>query len=265
MGAQALAEGSRHRPSRAPTAYPPTLDSTGRSLRVLVVDDHELLRAGTRKILEAAEGFLVIGEAADGATAVQLVGDLKPDVVLLDIRLPDANGIEVARRVLAVDSAPVVLVLSAYEDEHYVRAALAVGVSGYLLKTLPADELVARIRQAWNDPAPIPLSPLSETDLHAETAALHLTAREREVVALVALGLANKQIARRLDISPRTVEGHLNRVFEKVGASSRTELVHLALARGLIPTGDWRDGLGSSPAQMRVAAPDPDGSRPDPS
>ena len=239
MGAPMLAQRSRQRSSRALTTEPPDVEPEVRTLRVLVVDDHELLRAGTRKILEAAAGFLVVGEAADGRTAVQLAGDLDPDVVLLDIRLPDANGIEVARRILAADGPPVVLVLSAYDDEHYVRAALAVGVSGYLLKTLPADQLVARIRQAWEDPSP---SPHSATGLDAEAGALHLTVREGEVVGLVALGLANKQIARRLDISPRTVEGHLNRVFEKVGASSRTELVHLALARGLIPTGSWQDG-----------------------
>ncbi len=119
---------------------------------MLVVDDHELLRAGTRQILEQADGFDVIGEAADGGSAVRLVRELGPDVVLVDIRLPDGNGIDVARKILALEAPPIVLVLSAYDDEHYVRAALAAGVSGYLLKTIPADELVRLVRAACDDP-----------------------------------------------------------------------------------------------------------------
>ena len=206
---------------------------------VIVVDDHELLRAGTRQILEQADGFDVIGEAADGASAVRLVRELGPDVVLVDIRLPDENGIDVARKILALEAPPIVLVLSAYDDEHYVRAALAAGVSGYLLKTIPADELVRLVRAACDDPVKVidVPSPGSSSSLGRQWDDDSLTARERDVVRLAVRGLANKQIARQLSISPRTVEGHLNHIFEKVHAGSRTELVHYALSHGLFSTG----------------------------
>jgi DNA-binding NarL/FixJ family response regulator len=215
------------------------VDSLESPKTVLVVDDHELLRAGTRQILEQAEGFDVIGEAADGANAIRLVRELGPDVVLVDIRLPDGNGIEVARRILALEAPPTVLVLSAYDDEHYVRAALAAGVSGYLLKTIPADELVRRVRAVCDDPVnviDVPSSGRSPT-LGQQWDDTSLTARERDVVRLAVRGLANKQIARQLSISPRTVEGHLNHIFEKVHAGSRTELVHYALSHGLFTAG----------------------------
>jgi DNA-binding NarL/FixJ family response regulator len=206
---------------------------------VLVVDDHELLRAGTRQILEQADGFDVIGEAADGGNAVRLVRELAPDVVLVDIRLPDGNGIDVARTILALEAPPIVLVLSAYDDEHYLRAALAAGVSGYLLKTIPGDELVRLVRAACDDPVNVVDLPFpgGSSSLGHHWDDVSLTARERDVLRLAVRGLANKQIARQLSISPRTVEGHLNHIFEKVHAGSRTELVHYALSHGLFPTG----------------------------
>jgi DNA-binding NarL/FixJ family response regulator len=202
---------------------------------VLVVDDHELLRAGTRQILEQAEGFDVIGEAADGGNAVRLVRELAPDIVLVDIRLPDGNGIDVARTILALEAPPIVLVLSAYDDEHYVRAALAAGVSGYLLKTIPADELVRLVRAACDDPVNVVDVPFpgGSPSLGHRWDDVSFTTRERDVLRLAVRGLANKQIARQLSISPRTVEGHLNHIFEKAHAGSRTELVHYALSHGL--------------------------------
>ncbi len=208
--------------------------ATPPELRIVVIDDHELLRAGTRQLLDEATGFAVVGEAGDSQSALRIVRDRRPDLVLLDIRLQDGSGIDVARQVLTHDPAPMVVILSAYDDEHYVRAALAVGVSGYFLKTLPADELVAQIRQLVRHPSPVPQLPaLDWVPPGQRRDRPELTLREREVVRLAARGMANKQIARRLGISPRTVEGHLNHVFDKVGATSRTELVHYALTHGL--------------------------------
>jgi DNA-binding NarL/FixJ family response regulator len=206
-------------------------------LRVVVIDDHELLRAGTRRILDDARGFTVVGEAEDGEPALRVIAQAHPDIALVDIRLPSINGIDLARQIVDQHPEITVLILSAYDDEHYVRAALAAGVAGYLLKTTPSEELIRSIRTARRgsifldrgltgrgDKAPVawPNPPSSR-----------LTARESEVVRLVARGRSNKAIAHQLGISPRTVEGHLNHVFEKVGTTSRTELVHYALANRL--------------------------------
>ena len=205
--------------------------------RVVVIDDHELLRTGTRRILDDASGFNVVGEAEDGAAALDVIAELAPDVVLVDIRLPSMNGIDLARQIVTDYPDTTVLILSAYDDEDYVRAALAAGVAGYLLKTMPSDELIRSIRAACDGihlgehgPTGRGEKALS-SDLQNDPP--RLTTREVEVVRLVTRGLSNKAIARQLGISPRTVEGHLNHVFEKVGTASRTELVHYALANSL--------------------------------
>lgn len=205
--------------------------------RVVVVDDHELLRAGTRRILEQATGFTVVGEAGNGESALRVVAEQRPDVVLLDIRLPQGNGIDLARQIASHHPDVTVLILSAYDDEHYVRAALSAGVAGYLLKTTPSDALVEAIRAACDGLTlghPIPASQ-RETTLSERSGSPppRLTSREQEVVRLVARGMSNKAIAHELGISPRTVEGHLNHVFEKLETNSRTELVHYALAGSL--------------------------------
>ena len=208
-----------------------------RALRVVVVDDHELLRAGTRRILDDATGFTVVGEADDGEAALVVIADAEPDVVLVDIRLPSVSGIDLARQIVEDYPTTTVLILSAYDDEHYVRAALAAGVAGYLLKTTPSDELVRSIRAACEGSPLLDRVPSGRGEkasaIHARVGGARLTVREQEVVRLVARGRSNKAIAHQLGISPRTVEGHLNHVFEKVGSTSRTELVHYALANGL--------------------------------
>jgi DNA-binding NarL/FixJ family response regulator len=206
-------------------------------IRTVIVDDHELLRTGTRRILEEAQGFAVVGEAADAEDARQVVADTTPDLVITDIRLPTLNGIDLAAR-LADDHPQLVLViLSAYDDEHYVRAAMAAGVSGYLLKTMPSHDLVTALREAYQGGRSLVGTPqgTGEKDPAAgpQVAGEQLTAREAEVVRLVARGMSNKTIAHQLGISSRTVEGHLNHVFDKLGVLSRTELVHVALANSL--------------------------------
>lgn len=218
--------------------------------RVVVVDDHELLRAGTRRILDDATGFTVVGEAGDGGDALRVIADTKPDVVLVDIRLPTGNGIDLSLQIVSEFPTITVLILSAYDDEDYVRAALAAGVAGYLLKTMPSDELVHSITAACDGfgvPHIATTAQGEKDNLYAREAhAIHLTSREQEVVRLVARGLSNKVIARDLGISPRTVEGHLNHVFDKLGTTSRTELVHYALAHSLFVRGR-ADGTGSAP------------------
>ncbi|MDA8147350.1 MAG: response regulator transcription factor [Actinomycetota bacterium] len=209
-------------------------DEAGRRLRVVVADDHAVLRAGTRQILEQAGDIEVVGEAADGEEALAQCAILRPDVALLDIRMPGPNGIDVARRLADEQPDVVVVVLSAYDDEAYVRAALACGVGGYLLKTAPAGELVHAVRSAAAGTTvldPSIIRRLAGSPGGDDPAGL--TWRERQVVALVAGGLANKVVGSRLGISVRTVEGHLNHAFTKLGVSTRTELVRFALANGL--------------------------------
>ena len=189
-------------------------------------------------ILDDADGFVVVGEAADADEASSVVGDTEPDLVITDIRLPTANGIDLAARLVDDHPGLMVVILSAYDDEHYVRAALAAGVSGYLLKTLPSHELVAALRDACAAGPSATAVPRGkgEKDLvdPGPDEDERLTVREAEVVRLVARGMANKAIAHQLGISPRTVEGHLNHVFDKLGILSRTELVHYALAGRLL-------------------------------
>jgi DNA-binding NarL/FixJ family response regulator len=209
--------------------------------RVVVVDDHELLRAGTRRILEEAAGFSVVGEAGDGEKALQVIAEMRPNVVLIDIRLPTINGIELARRLARDFPKTTVLILSAYDDESYVRAALSAGAAGYLLKTMPSDDLVRSIEAACKgqrlEGGPTVGSGDKAEPVSPDAYRPHLTAREEEVVQLVSRGMSNKAIAQHLEISPRTVEGHLNHVFEKLGTNSRTELVHYALANSLFARG----------------------------
>jgi DNA-binding NarL/FixJ family response regulator len=228
-----------------------------RVYRTVIVDDHELLRAGTRGILEQADGFVVVGEAADSESACQVVADTSPDLVIADISLPTVNGIDLARQL--VDDHPdlVVVILSAYDDEHYVRAAMAAGVSGYVLKTMPSHQLVTALRDACAGTGQLSGLPRGrgEKDLvragQAVRADDRLTAREAEVVRLVARGMSNKAIARQLTISPRTVEGHLNHVFDKLGILSRTELVHYALAGSLFVRDPGPVGLPDGPDETR--------------
>lgn len=232
--------------------------------RTVIVDDHELLRAGTRGILEEAPGFRVVGEAADADTARQVVADALPDLVITDIRLPTTNGIDLAAQLLDDHPGLVVVILSAYDDEHYVRAALAAGVTGYLLKTLPSHELVAALTEACAGPGGPAGAPLGrgekDLDRPATDTSEQLTARESEVVRLVARGMSNKSIAHQLGISPRTVEGHLNHVFDKLDVFSRTELVHYALATGHFV----RDGSTAPPAPVAGTDAHPGGAGPDP-
>jgi hypothetical protein len=196
----------------------------------------------------------VVGEAADADSAQVVVANTLPDLVITDIRLPTTNGIDLAAQLVNDHPGLVVVILSAYDDEHYVRAALAAGVSGYLLKTMPSHELVTALRDACAGAGAgagritrIPQG-RGEKDLSADAVdpSEQLTARETEVVRLVARGMANKVIAQQLSISPRTVEGHLNRVFDKLGIVSRTELVHYALANSLFIR-DPQGGPGADP------------------
>ena len=214
-------------------------------IRVLLVDDQALLRAGFRVLVGAAADVEVVGEAGDGATAVELCHALHPDVVLMDIRMPGVDGLEATRRISAdPDLAGTrVLVLTTFELDQHVFEALRAGASGFLGKGVEPDTLVQAVRTVAAGESL--LSPratrglvahfLASSSLGDDVSGLaELTDREREVVALVALGLSNDDIAERLVLSPLTAKTHVNRAMAKLGVRDRAQLVVLAYQSGLV-------------------------------
>lgn len=207
-----------------------------RTVSVLLAEDHAVVREGTRRIVEADPGIEVVGEAADGSDAIALASRLQPDVVLLDLHMPHINGIEATRRIVAERPDARVLILSAYDEEDYVSAALDAGASGYLLKSAHGHDVVAAIHaiaqgQVVMD-ARIARRALRRRD---GPAADEPTAREIEVLRLAARGLRTRDIAAELGTSPRTVEAHLTSIFNRFGVTTRTEAVMHAAARRWIP------------------------------
>jgi two-component system, NarL family, response regulator LiaR len=208
-------------------------------LRLLIAEDHTLVREGTRRILEQQSDFEVVGEAESGEAAIDLAASLRPDVAILDVRLPGCTGIDACREIAARQLGVRCLILSAYDDEQYVIEALRAGASGYLLKTAPSRELVDAVRAVGSGATVLQDAisrRLAESRIRPAQggAAGEVSARELDVLRLAARGLANKDIARRLGISRRTVEGHMNNLFSKLGATSRTEVVLEALNRHLV-------------------------------
>ncbi|MFD7900824.1 response regulator [Kitasatospora sp. NPDC059747] len=213
---------------------------------VLVVDDQILVRAGLAALIHAAPGLDVCGQAADGEQAIALAARLRPDVVLMDIRMPDVDGITATERILAqaADPLPRVLVLTTFDLDEYVYGALRVGASGFLLKETPPERLLTAIEVvAGGDMlfAPSVTCRLIEAYAHrigqeadAPTELDPLTARELDVLQLVGAGLGNSEIADELAVTVGTVKTHLNRIMTKVGISSRAQAVVLAYDSGLI-------------------------------
>ena len=212
------------------------------TIRILLADDHALVRQGTRRILEEQQDFRVVGEAEDGKQALELVKRLKPDVVLLDIRMPQLSGVDVVRELSKSSRETKILILSAYDDDEYILALMEAGVSGYLLKTAHANELVESVRNvAAGKNVLHPDIAMKVAHLWARRQTIsgqevsrQLTPREMEVLRLAAKGLSAKAIAGNLNISVRTVNGHFNSIFNKVGVSSRIEAVLYALSRHLV-------------------------------
>ncbi len=204
-------------------------------IRLLIADDHPVVRAGLSGMLSDEPGFEVVAEASDGAEAVRLAAATRPDVVLMDLRMPRVDGVAATARILAeVDPAPRVLILTTYESDDQILAAIEAGASGYLLKAAPQDEIVAGIRSVAAGQSA--LSPRIAVRLVERMRRPDpvLTHRERDVLRLVATGNSNKQVAVALGIGESTVKTHLLKVFEKLGVADRTRAVTLAMERGLL-------------------------------
>jgi DNA-binding NarL/FixJ family response regulator len=217
-------------------------------IRVLLADDQLLVRAGFRALLDAQGDIEVVGEAADGEEALGLVRQLRPDIVLMDIRMPRLDGLATTRRITSEpDLAAVkVVMLTTFELDEYVFEAIRAGASGFLVKDTEPEELLRAVRAVVDGDAL--LSPGVTRRLIAEFAArskepaaadtlAELTEREREVMALVGIGLSNEEIARRLVVSPLTAKTHVSRAMVKLGARDRAQLVVLAYESGLVRPG----------------------------
>jgi len=208
-------------------------------ITVLIAEDHAVVREGTREILENDPTLVVVAEAADGPSVLELVAHHRPQVILLDLNLPILNGIEVTRRLRAAAREPRILILSAYDDEDYVLAALTAGADGYLLKTSHAADVVAALHAVVGGEVVLDggVAPavLSRARDGAPTSG-PLTRRELDVLRLAARGARTKEIASSLDVSTRTVEAHLTSIYTKLGVSGRTEAILRANALGLVST-----------------------------
>jgi DNA-binding NarL/FixJ family response regulator len=204
-------------------------------IRVLVADDHAVVRAGIVALLSAEPDIDVVGEAVDGEQAVELALALLPDLVVMDVRMPRLTGDAATARIRERTDAVRVLVLTTYESDASILSAIEAGASGYLLKAAPAEELIAGVRSVAA--GEVALSPAIAAQLVSrmrEPAPTALTARETEVLRLVAEGLSNRAIGERLFVGEATVKTHLLRTFEKLGVNDRTRAVTLAMERGLI-------------------------------
>ncbi|KRE63548.1 response regulator transcription factor [Nostocoides sp. Soil756] len=221
-------------------------------IRVVIADDQALVRAGFRLILESEPGLAVVGEADDGAHALAVCAAQDPDVVLMDLRMPEVDGLEATRRLQASHSRAKVLALTTFDTERYVYEALRAGASGFLLKTAPPDRLVAAVRQVHAGEAllaPSITRRLIEDYVRrpgpgpARTAGplAHLTERETEVLRLVARGLSNAEIAERLFLGETTVKTHINRLLAKLPARDRVQAAIAAYEHGLVRPGDPRE------------------------
>jgi DNA-binding NarL/FixJ family response regulator len=203
-------------------------------IRVVIVDDHPLLLEGTRRCLDAAEGIAIVGEATEGKAALDLIGEQLPDVLLLDVQLPDISGVEVARHVRASFPRVAVLVLTGHDEAGYVRSLLKAGIAGYLRKTASADELVAAVRAVAKGRTVL-VSEAASPILFGEIEVL--TEREHEVLQHLAAGLSNAEIARALYVSQKTVEFHISHILQKLGARSRVQALLKAREHGLLEAG----------------------------
>jgi DNA-binding NarL/FixJ family response regulator len=219
------------------------------SIRVLVADDQSMVRSGFRMLLSREQDIEVVAEASNGLEAVDKAGRFRPTVVLMDIRMPELDGLEATRRILAADDAPRVLILTTFDLDEYVYQALRAGASGFVLKDDPAEQLLSAIRivaggEALLSPAITKrvISQFSRMPQRTPQKELEdLTERELEVLRLIARGLSNAEIGQELHISDTTVKTHITHIFQKLDLRDRVQAVVLAYESGLVDTDAWQN------------------------
>ncbi len=204
------------------------------TISVILADDHAVVRRGIRDFLTETGDIAVIAEAGEGAHAYELVIQHHPDVVLLDVQMPNGSGIDVARKLRAERRDLGILMLTAFDDPPYIKASIEAGANGYVLKSSDADEIIQAVRAVYEGKTAFLVGLSAQVLVTLRGPAPEITGREREGLQLVARGLTNKAIGFQLSISDRTVQGHLANIYEKLGASGRTEAVTRAVSLGLI-------------------------------
>jgi NarL family two-component system response regulator LiaR len=220
-------------------------------IKVLLVDDHSLLREAMRGCIDQEDDMEVVGEASDGEEAVRLSAGLKPDIVIMDIVMPKLNGIEASKQIKGMNPAVAVLILTAYDDDRYVLGLLEAGAAGYLLKSARGRTVVEAVRTISRGESvlhPAVIAKLLKHAMHAENGRNQaeggdlLSAREMEIMGLASRGMSNKDIAEDLCLTVRTVKAHLSNIFAKLGVASRTEAILKGLREGWLTLEDSRPG-----------------------
>jgi len=215
--------------------------------RILIADDHAMLREGMRNLLEQEKDFELVGEAIDGEEAVKIAKELKPDIVIMDIVMPKLNGVEATKQIKQASPSTSILILTAYSDIRYIIGLLEVGACGYLLKNSPGKEVVKAIHSVRSGESVLDpevtrklvqrLANLSRSEEQRETGG-QLTTREIEILNWASRGLSNKEMSEKLFISLRTVKAHMTNIFNKLGCSSRTDAIIKGLKQGYIDLND---------------------------
>lgn len=223
--------------------YDPSTAKKSEKIKVMLVDDHSLMRDSLRMHLESQADIEVIAEASNGEEAVKLATELTPDVIIMDIAMPKLNGLEATRQIKLVNRNVVILILTVHDDIEYILRILESGADGYLTKNLPGEKLIDAVRLVFSGESVLSSGVMDKLLKHAlrypikpSVAVIrgNLSTRELETLRLVAKGMSNKQIAQELNISMRTVKGHVFNIFSKLNANSRTEAVIIGLRSGLI-------------------------------
>jgi DNA-binding NarL/FixJ family response regulator len=214
-----------------------------RPIRILIVEDHNVVREGLKILINSDPGFTVAGEAENGRDAVQIISELRPDVVLMDLAMPNGGGLEATRQICAMAQAPKVLVLSAYQEENLVLGAMEAGAAGFITKHSAAVELLVAIREVFSDRQYCSPHLVRRMQKRVQSRfvngtgaeAPRLTPREQEVLVLVSSGFSNKQVAAQLGVSIKTIEKHRQHLMDKLNIHEVASLTRYALERGFIP------------------------------